>query len=115
MKKITLFSLLLLISQYVAAQNPPTDSLVVKTNIYCDHCAECEDCMPHIERDLRFTKGVVSSKVDVASQTITVYYNTKKTTPAALRKAISNAGFNADDVKANPKAEARLDECCRKK
>jgi mercuric ion binding protein len=115
MKHIFLLTFILFSTSNCFAQKTIADSLTVKTNIYCDHCAECDDCMPHIERDLRFTKGVESSKVDVANQTITVYYNAKKTNPAALRKAISNAGFNADDVMANPKAEARLDDCCRKK
>lgn len=115
MKRIVLSVILLFSATSLFAQKQPVDSLIVKTNIYCDHCSECDDCMPHIERELRFTKGVESSKVDVAGQTITVYYQSKKTSPAALKKAISNAGFDADEVAANPKAVARLDDCCRKK
>jgi periplasmic mercuric ion binding protein len=115
MKKLLLIIPLLFLSKLLVAQKQGVDSLVVHTKIYCDHCAECEDCMPHIERELRFTKVVESSKLDLSAQTITIYYASNKTNPAALRKAVANAGFDADDVLANPKAVARLDECCRKK
>jgi mercuric ion binding protein len=115
MKRLFILLSLFIFNKQLIAQKSGIDSLIVQTKIYCDHCAECEDCMPHIERELRFTKGVESSKLDVASQTITIYYHTKKVSPEALRKAVSNAGFDADNVMANPKAVARLDECCRKK
>ena len=97
------------------AQPSQFDTLRVKTMIYCDHCTDCEDCMPHIERELRFTKGVESSSVNVADQTITIIYHPGKTNPAKLKKAISKAGFDADEIKADPKAQAALDDCCRKK
>jgi C4-dicarboxylate-specific signal transduction histidine kinase len=34
---------------------------------------------------------------------------------AAIRNAIANAGYDADEIPANQKAVARLDECCQKK
>ena len=115
MKQLALLITVLLFHVDLIGSNSVSDTLIVKTNIYCDHCAECEDCMPHIERELRFTAGVDSSSIDVTGQTITIYYNKKKTNPDKLRKAVANAGFDADDVKANPKAQARLDECCQRK
>jgi hypothetical protein len=46
--------------------------------------------------------------------TITVYYNGKKTDLQAIKTAISNLGYDADDVKANLEAYANLDGCCKK-
>ena len=38
-----------------------------------------------------------------------------KTNPADIRQAIAGTGYDADEVKAMPKAVAKLDECCRPK
>jgi hypothetical protein len=46
--------------------------------------------------------------------TITITYNTTKTTPEQLKQAISKIGFDADDIKADPKAVAKFDGCCKK-
>lgn len=104
----------ILCSGSLIAQSGENDTLIVKTKIYCDHCKECSTCQPHIERELNFAKGVKSFKVDVAKEEIFIIYSTAKTTPAAIRKAIANGGYDADEIPANPKAVARLDGCCQK-
>ena len=50
----------------------------------------------------------------IAREEIIIIYSTAKTTPAAIRKAIANGGYDADEIPADPKAVARLDECCQK-
>ena len=90
------------------------DTLVVKTAIYCSHCLECESCKGKLDL-LLDEKGVQEMKLDVEKMTILVVYNAKKTNPAAIRKAISNLGYDADDVPANPDAYKELDGCCKKK
>jgi copper chaperone CopZ len=114
MRKI-LILLLFLCSGSLFAQAGEIDTLIVKTKIYCDHCKECSTCQPHIERELNFAKGVKSFKVDVAREEIMIIYSTAKTTPAAIRNAIANGGYDADEIPANQKAVARLDGCCQKK
>lgn len=104
----------ILCSGSLIAQSGENDTLIVKTKIYCDHCKECSTCQPHIERELNFAKGVKSFKVDVAKEEIFIIYSTAKTTTAAIRKAIANGGYDADEIPANPKAVARLDGCCQK-
>ncbi len=83
----------------------------IKTNIYCDHCKQCESCGGKIEHDLTFDKGIETVKLDEKAMTITVTYNSKKTTPEAIRLLNSKYGFDADDVKADPTAYSKLDEC----
>lgn len=93
-----------------------TTSLVVKTQIYCSHCAECGSCAPLIQKQVLSTvKGTQSVELDVSAMTITVVYDAKLATPDAIRTAISKAGYDADDVKANKSAYAALDGCCKKK
>ena len=114
MKKLLIIITLTLAANISFGQKAKSDTLIVQTKIYCDHCNECESCRPRIEQELRFTKGVKFSEVNAANQTITVIYNPAKTNPEAIRKAIANTGFDADDVKAGPEAVAKLDGCCKK-
>ena len=113
MRKFLLLFFILCSGSLIAQAND-NDTLIVKTKIYCDHCKECSTCQPHIERELNFTKGVKSFKVDIAREEIIIIYSTAKTTPAAIRKSIANGGYDADEIPADPKAVARLDECCQK-
>ena len=92
-----------------------TQVLVIKTDIHCDHCAQCGDCKPKIENALLFAKGVKNAVFSVEEETITVTYNAKKTDPASLRQALASAGFPADEIPADPEAHAQLDACCQKK
>lgn len=89
------------------------DTVVIKTNIYCDHCAQCESCGGKLDEILDI-KGVKHMKLDMAKMTITVMYNPKKTTPEKIRQAIAKLGYDADDVPADPEAVKELDGCCKK-
>lgn len=114
MKTLILFILFVIATNSSFAQKAGNDTIVIQTKIYCDHCNECSSCQPHIEHELRFEKGVKFSSVDAKKQTITVIYNPQKTNAQAIKKAIANSGFDADDVLANPKSVAKLDGCCQK-
>jgi copper chaperone CopZ len=76
--------------------------------------ATCDMCKATIEKYLAFEKGVKRSSLDVPSKVLTVTYNPKKTTPEKIRQAVSKSGYDADDVKADPKAYQKLDDCCKK-
>ena len=93
---------------------PRVQTLVVHTTFYCDHYMQCES-KPILEKELMLTRGVKSVTINADSMTISVMYNPKQTGPEKIRKVISNAGYDADSVKANPKAYEKLDECCKKK
>jgi len=108
-----LFLMLFLMNNPVVAGKSKT--IVIKTNIYCDHCMECGSCSGKIEKDLGFDKGIKLVKLDDKAMTITITYNPGKTTPEEIRKTISKYGFDADDVKADPEAYSKLDDCCKKK
>lgn len=52
-------------------------------------------------------------EVDKEKNTITVYYNGKKTTLQLIRNAIAGIGYDADDVVADPEAREELFGCCK--
>jgi copper chaperone CopZ len=91
-----------------------TETIVIKTTIFCDHCSVCNTCGGKLEKDLGFNKGIKLVKLDEKAMTVTVTFNPKKTTAEEIRKTISNYGYDADDVKANPESYSKLDECCKK-
>ena|SRR6185436_15245815 len=107
------FSLMLSVANGLSQSSKKT-SVIIKTKIYCDHCADCESCKPRIEHDLSFAKGVKSVLVDVKKEEIKVIYNPAKTTVDEIRKEINKAGFDADDKIADAIYVKKLDDCCRK-
>ena len=83
-------------------------TIKIKTSAMCDMCKET------IEKVLAFEKGVKSSELDVDTKVCTVKYDASKTTPEKIKLAISKAGYDADEVKADPKAYNKLSPCCKK-
>lgn len=113
-KYLSAIVLVLIVFSVSAQQTKKTETLIIKTQIYCDHCKQCESCGGRFEREIPFIKGVKDYSFDDKAMTITITYNTKQTTPEKLRLAIAAIGFDADEVKADPKAVAKLDDCCKK-
>ncbi len=76
--------------------------------------AQCEMCKEAIEKALAYEKGVVSSDLNMETKKVSVQYKSKKTCPEKIRKALSEIGYDADDVMANKKAYSKLPNCCKK-
>jgi periplasmic mercuric ion binding protein len=83
--------------------------------IYCDHFNECESGKARLEKELVLSPGIKSVQFDLQAMTISVTYNSKRTNEQKIRELISKMGYDADDVKADPKGREKLDDCCRKK
>ncbi len=112
---VALTSLMMLtVSASRLPQGSGMETVVIKTTFYCDHCLVCETCGQKFDNELAYAKGIRLVVVDDKAMTITVTYNSKKTNPDAIRLAISQMGFDADDVKADPAAYEKLDGCCKK-
>ena len=76
--------------------------------------AQCEMCTHRIEETLTFERGVKSAKLDLETGIVAVAYRTRLTNPEKIRNAIGKIGYDADDVKADPDAYAKLPGCCKK-
>lgn len=115
LKTVIIVFLTLFFAQITVAQNgTKNDKAVIKTNIYCDHCKQCETCGKNFQANILKIKGVKMYELNDKNMTITVYYNGKKTDLQTIKTAISNLGYDADEVKANLEAYQKLDGCCQK-
>ena len=111
---LVIFTLALSINAAGQEKQKTTQTAIIKTAIYCDHCKECESCGGRILKQLYNEDGIKSTEVDPKAQTISVTYDSQKTTPVKIKETISKMGFDADEVKADPAAVAKLDDCCKK-
>jgi mercuric ion binding protein len=76
--------------------------------------ALCEECKTRIETYLKRYDGVSFINVNFRKGETTVKYLTDRINIEEIKAAIANAGFDADDVPANPEFYKRLPACCKK-
>ncbi|MFN0104510.1 MAG: heavy metal translocating P-type ATPase [Bryobacteraceae bacterium] len=65
----------------------------------------CAACVGHVERALKEVEGVNTATVSLLANEAKVTFDPAKATPAALKKAVEEAGYSATEARANP-AEA---------
>ena len=82
-------------------------TVVIQTNAYSAKSNEI------FKESLPFIKGVKDYKYDEKSYKVAVAYDPKKTNPDVIRAAIAKLGFDADQVKANEQARAKLPAECK--
>ena len=127
MKKITLKIWLmmmpfLLCTNIVTIAQVPDFAFTTKTKVVHSKyamvtihtSAQCDQCKTTIETALHKVKGIKNAILILYSHNAMVTYNPKKIDPDAIRKAITMAGYDADDLKANQEAHDNLPACCRK-
>jgi periplasmic mercuric ion binding protein len=73
----------------------------------------CSMCKDNIVKYMAYEKGVKDISVDLKEKTVTIVYNPKKTTVEKLKVALTKSGYDADELKADPKAFDKLPECCK--
>lgn len=96
-------------------------SVILKANYITDEktteislpSIQCGICEKNIEKALRELDGVISSKVDLENKKAVITYDNSKTVFKKLEKAITNAGYAANNRKANKQAYINLMECCK--
>lgn len=114
-KQIFVVVVIILCSNSVSAQKQKTiEKALIKTNIYCNHCAKCETCGERFQKVLLREKGIQMVTVDDKEMTIEVVYNTKKTDLTKVKTAITKLGYDADEMLADAVAYEGLDNCCKK-
>lgn len=74
---------------------------------------QCEMCKKTIEKALNKIKGVVSSDVNYKKKFVTVKYTPEILTISRIRKTISEAGYDADNLQAKLEAYNNLPICCK--
>jgi len=74
----------------------------------------CDDCKNRIETYLKRYDGVTSVQVKWHQKITTVKYLTDRTNIEEIKTAISNCGYDADDIPAFDEAYKRLPKTCKK-
>jgi copper chaperone CopZ len=96
-------------SVFASAQTKAVLTAKIKTpTVQCDMCKE------RIETYLKRYDGVTYVNVNVKRKETTVKYLTDRTNIENIKTAIANAGYDADDVPANPDSYKALPKCCKR-
>ena len=106
MKKLLTFLIVALMGLTVFAQKAETQTITIQTNGTCEHCKKV--MMENVPQ----WKGVEKCTYDLKTAKLTITYQPQKTSPETLRTAISQLGYDADNVKADAEARAKLPSCC---
>jgi len=110
MKKL-LFSLVATVGLSVFASAQTKTLLTAKIST---PTVQCDMCKENIETYLKRYDGVTYINVNVRRKETTVKYLTDRTNIEQIKTAIANAGYDADDIAANPDSYKQLPKCCKK-
>jgi hypothetical protein len=72
-----------------------------------------DECQRLIESALNKDKGILDYHVDILNRVIHMYIDKTKTSKSNVEKLISEAGFDANNIKANPDAVSKLTADCK--
>jgi copper chaperone CopZ len=106
--KTLLTTLFLALSFAASAQDDKWSVLSFRTSSVCDMCETT------IEKELIYEKGVKSVDLDLSTNLVKVEYDERKTTPEAIKVALTKLGYHADELPGDSKAFANLPACCQK-
>lgn len=74
---------------------------------------QCSICKKNIEKAVNKVPGTIDVKVDKNEKVAHINYDKSKTDLSKIENAITMAGYDANDKKADPTAYQELDDCCK--
>lgn len=110
MKQLTFIFALVLGVVFSTVANKPSKEKEVKIKT----SAVCDDCKERIEKNLTLSKGITEAVLNLDDKVVTVKYNPNKTNEAAIRKIITDIGYDADNLQCSQSAHDKLPSCCQK-
>ena len=75
---------------------------------------QCGSCKSKIETYLKRYDGITSINVNYKKKETTVKYVSDRINEEEIKAANANAGYDANEVTANPDSYKRLPDCCKK-
>ena len=75
---------------------------------------QCDMCKKKIEEVLKRYDGISTVNVNVKKKEVTVKFLTDRTNVEVIKAAIANAGYDANEIAANPEVYQSLPKCCKK-
>lgn len=99
-------------SQVMAAR--PQWVTIKSANLRCWVCKERLDRYLIIENNANMQKGMIQWKINLLAGEIRIQYIPDRVTPDDIRTALNNAGFDADNEKAEADAYKKLPPICKR-
>lgn len=110
MKKILLTVVVgCFLSVVAMAQTKASVTVTIKTPT-----VQCDMCKSRIEEYLKRVDGVTFVNVKVKQKETVIKYLTDRTNEEMIKTTIANAGFDANEIAANPDSYKMLPKCCKK-
>ena len=116
MKRI-LPMIMLLMASYctIHAQQPNPQWITIKSaNLRCWECKERLDKYLLVENKSNMESGLMQWKINMLQGEIKIQYLPDRASPETIKAALNNAGFDADNDKADPEAYKKLPVPCRR-
>jgi periplasmic mercuric ion binding protein len=76
---------------------------------------QCQMCVETIQTAVKKVEGVTSVNVDLKEKMAHVNFDAAKTSQEKIEKAIAAAGYDANNIKRDEAAYAKLPACCQLK
>jgi hypothetical protein len=117
MKKWITILVLAFAAQYAQSQvmsARPQWVTIKSDNLRCWECKERLEKYLIIENNANMQKGMVQWKINLLAGEIRVQYVPDRVSVDEIKTALNNAGFDADDEKAEPDAYKKLPPICKR-
>lgn len=115
MKRILVIGAFLLGAYTAEAQQPKFQWITVKSaNLRCWECKEKLDKYLIVENKANMESGIMQWKINMLQGEIKFQYLPDRTSPEYIKAAMNNAGFDADDSKAEENAYKMLPAACKR-
>ncbi|HEX5026697.1 MAG TPA: heavy metal-associated domain-containing protein [Agriterribacter sp.] len=111
MKKFALLIVLFCTFSWSANAQPTKKPVTVTIST---PTVQCEKCKKRIEDYMKYEEGISKVVVNYKRKEATITYNPNRTNIENVKTGIANAGYDADDVKANEDSYKALPTCCKK-
>jgi len=118
MKKV-LIATVILCCMYTATQAQVMSSKAVwitikSANLRCWECKEKLEKYLVSENESTMQSGMLQRRYNLLQGELRIQYNPDRVTPDVIRTTINNAGFDADDTKAEDEAYKALPPICKR-
>ncbi len=73
----------------------------------------CNSCKKRIEKPLKSLDGVEKASWDKDTKQLTVTFDPEKVSEVIIRKAVAEAGYDTDSLRATNESYSKLPKCCK--
>lgn len=112
--KVILTLLLTCLFSLLNAQPKPQWIIIKSANLKCWECKERLEKYLIVENKSGMESGMIQWKINVLIGEIKVQFWPDRTDESTIKTAINNAGFDANDDKANPESYEKLPPICKR-